>query len=88
MRRRPGSALAAACATLKWTKKYRDVQQTGRVAVVVDDLASVQPWRPRGIEVRGSAEAVDGERPLIRIHPERIVHWGLGSDTKARTVKR
>src|SRR5687768_1494768 len=54
------------------TKKYRDVQRSGRAAIVVDDLASVEPWRPRGIEVRGRAEAVDGERPVIRIHPERI----------------
>jgi pyridoxamine 5'-phosphate oxidase family protein len=70
------------------SKKYRDVQRTGRAAVVVDDLESVSPWRPRGIEVRGRAEAVNGDRPLIRIHPERIVPWGLGSEGGARTVKR
>jgi pyridoxamine 5'-phosphate oxidase family protein len=60
------------------TKKYRDVQRTGRAAFVVDDLASVDPWRPRGIEVRGRAEAVDGDRPLIRVHPDRVRSWGLG----------
>ncbi len=59
------------------TKKYRDVRRSGRAAVVIDDLASTDPWRPRGIEVRGRAEAVDGDRPVIRIHPERIVSWGL-----------
>jgi pyridoxamine 5'-phosphate oxidase family protein len=59
------------------SKKYRDVQRTGRAAIVVDDLASTTPWRPRGIEVRGRAEALDGDRPLIRIHPDRIVSWGL-----------
>lgn len=59
------------------TKKYRDVQRSGRAAFVVDDLASTNPWRPRGVEVRGRAEALGGERPLIRIHPERIVSWGL-----------
>ena len=37
-------------------KKYRDVQQNPRVAFVVDDLASVNPWRARGIEVRGEAD--------------------------------
>ena len=57
------------------TKKYRDVLRTGRAAVVIDDV--LPPWRPRGIEVRGRAEAVDGERALIRIHPERIVSWGI-----------
>ena len=57
------------------TKKYRDVRRTGRGAVVIDDV--LPPWRPRGIEVRGRAEAVGGVRPLIRIHPERIVSWGI-----------
>lgn len=60
------------------TKKYRDVERSGRAAIVVDDLASTNPWRPRGVEVRGRAEAIDGERPLIRIHPERVRSWGVG----------
>jgi pyridoxamine 5'-phosphate oxidase family protein len=60
------------------SKKYRDVTRSGRAAIVVDDLASVDPWRPRGIEVRGRAEAMDGDRPLIRIHPDRVVSWGIG----------
>jgi pyridoxamine 5'-phosphate oxidase family protein len=68
------------------TKKYRDVERHGRAAVVVDDLASTDPWRPRGIEVRGRAEAIDGDRPLIRIYPERIVPWGLEPNGSARTV--
>jgi pyridoxamine 5'-phosphate oxidase family protein len=68
------------------TKKYRDVERHGRAAIVVDDLASIDPWRPRGIEVRGRAEAIDGPRPLIRIHPERIVPWGLEPNGKSRTV--
>jgi len=59
------------------TKKYRDVKRTGRAAIVIDDLASVDPWRPRGVEVRGSAEALDGPRPMIRIHPDRVVSWGI-----------
>jgi pyridoxamine 5'-phosphate oxidase family protein len=62
---------------LERTKKYRDVARAGRAAIVVDDLASTSPWRPRGVEVRGRAEALDGPRPLIRIHPDRIVSWGL-----------
>ena len=66
------------------TKKYRDVRRTGRAAVVIDEV--LLPWRPRGIEVRGRAEAVDGERPLIRIHPERIVSWGI-SDRHGRSAR-
>lgn len=41
-------------------------------------LASVDPWRPRGVEVRGRAEALEAPVPQIRIHPDRIVSWGLG----------
>jgi pyridoxamine 5'-phosphate oxidase family protein len=59
------------------TKKFRDVARTGRAAIVIDDLASVDPWRPRAVEVRGHAEASERPRPTIRIHPERIRSWGL-----------
>lgn len=59
------------------SKKWRDVARTGRAAFVADDLASTDPWRPQGIEVRGAAEALEEERPLIRIQPERIIAWGL-----------
>ena len=59
------------------TKKFRDIRRSGRAALVVDDLASTDPWRPRGIEVRGRAEAIEDPKPLLRIHPERIVAWGL-----------
>jgi pyridoxamine 5'-phosphate oxidase family protein len=64
------------------SKKYRDVKRSGRAAIVIDDLASVDPWRPRGIEVRGRADAVTDPGPMIRIHPDRVVSWGLdaGSD--------
>ena len=72
---------------LETTKKFRDVAAHGRAAVVIDDLASTDPWLPRGIEVRGRAEALDGDRPLIRIHPERIVSWGIeGGERYARSV--
>jgi pyridoxamine 5'-phosphate oxidase family protein len=70
------------------TKKWRDVARSGRAAVVIDDLASVDPWRPRAIEVRGRAEALLGPPALIRIHPERIVSWGIGPQRNARTVTR
>jgi pyridoxamine 5'-phosphate oxidase family protein len=69
------------------TKKYRDVQANGWAAIVVDDLVSVDPWRPRMLEIRGRAEAVpDGGRQLgpgfgdafIRIHPEKVNAFGIG----------
>ncbi|MFL5884320.1 MAG: PPOX class F420-dependent oxidoreductase [Thermoleophilaceae bacterium] len=75
---------------LDQTKKFRDIQRSGRAAVVIDDLASIDPWRPRGIEVRGRAEALSGAHAVIRIHPQRIVSWGLETaavgQRHARTV--
>jgi pyridoxamine 5'-phosphate oxidase family protein len=67
------------------SRKYRNVQADPRVSFVVDDLASTDPWRPRGIEIRGRAEALlaggaTGEglsAEIIRIHPRR--GSGLGS---------
>jgi pyridoxamine 5'-phosphate oxidase family protein len=73
---------------LQRTKKFRDVARTGRVAIVIDDLESVDPWRPRGIEVRGRGEAIALPTPLIRVHPERIITWGLAGGESARTVAR
>jgi pyridoxamine 5'-phosphate oxidase family protein len=73
---------------LEDTKKFRDVARTGRAAIVVDDLASTDPWHPRAVEVRGRAEAIPLPTPLIRIYPERIVSWGLEAGRSARTVAR
>jgi pyridoxamine 5'-phosphate oxidase family protein len=70
------------------TKKFRDARRSGRAAIVIDDLASTDPWRPRGIEVRGRAEILDGARPLIRIHPERIVSWGIESEEMGKRHSR
>jgi len=71
------------------TKKYRDVARSGRAAIVIDDV--LPPWQPRGIEVRGRAEAVAQPQPTIRIHPGRIVSWGLETvgqgSRRARTVR-
>jgi pyridoxamine 5'-phosphate oxidase family protein len=61
------------------SRKFRNVLDNGRVAFVVDDLASVKPWRPRCLEIRGHAEAISGSPPgpLIRIYPERIISFGI-----------
>jgi pyridoxamine 5'-phosphate oxidase family protein len=71
---------------LEQSKKFRDVARSGRAAIVIDDVESTDPWRPRAIEVRGRAEAIALPTPLIRIHPERIVSWGLGQGRGGRTV--
>ncbi len=72
---------------LERSKKFRDIARTGRAAIVVDDLESTEPWRPRAVEIRGRAEAIALPTPLIRIHPERILSWGLGQGRSARTVE-
>ena len=68
------------------TKKFRDVVRSGRAAIVIDDIVSVNPFRPRAIEVRGPAEAVREPEALIRIHPQRVVSWGIEDRRMARTV--
>jgi pyridoxamine 5'-phosphate oxidase family protein len=73
---------------LEHSKKFRDVARSGRAAIVIDDLETTDPWRPRAIEVRGRGEAIALPTPLIRIHPERIVSWGLGRGRSGRTVTR
>jgi pyridoxamine 5'-phosphate oxidase family protein len=69
---------------LELTKKFRDVARSGRAAIVIDDLGDGDEWHPRGIEVRGRGEAIALPTPLIRIHPERIVSWGIEAGRRAR----
>ena len=57
------------------SRKFRDVAATGRAALVVDDV--LPPWRPRGIEIRGRAEAIAGAAAHILLSPEHVVSWGL-----------
>jgi pyridoxamine 5'-phosphate oxidase family protein len=70
------------------TRKFRNVAANGEAAFVVDDIASVDPWVVRCFEVRGIAEALTDQIPaspymspeVIRIHPRRIISWGMGQD--------
>ena len=67
------------------SRKFRNVADNGRVAFVVDDIASIDPWRVRCLEIRGHAEAIaapaDSAAPIdgaiIRIHPRRIISFGM-----------
>jgi PPOX class F420-dependent enzyme/OxyR family protein len=79
------------------SKKLRDVARTGRAAFVVDDIAG--PGHPRGIEVRGRAEALpaggrdyrpDADPEMIRLSPTYIATWGIEGDPHypiGRTVR-
>ena len=41
--------------------KFRNIQQNNKVGLVVDDLVSTNPWTPRFIIIRGTAEDPHGE---------------------------
>lgn len=64
------------------TVRYRNVQSNPRVSVVIDDLASTNPWSPRGIKIIGTAviEEHDGS-PRFRISPDAIVSWAINDTT-------
>jgi pyridoxamine 5'-phosphate oxidase family protein len=79
------------------SRKFRNVADNGRVAFVIDDIASTDPWRVRCLEIRGTAEAISDPAAtdfaastdsngdagvsgaIIRIHPGRIISFGLDS---------
>jgi pyridoxamine 5'-phosphate oxidase family protein len=67
------------------SQKFRNVSRNGYAALVIDDIASVDPWRVRFLEIRGTAEAVTtaggtadpGDTAVIRIQPARILSFGI-----------
>ena len=90
-----GSGMAA-------SKKFRDVVANANVALVVDDVAEVEPWTPRGVEVRGRAEArtaggadvgkrlgaaFDFDPAWILVRPRRIVSWGIDGSSYAVSAR-
>ncbi len=78
------------------TRKFHNIAANGQVAYVVDDIASLDPWSVRGVEIRGTAEALRDHTPpashlspeVIRLHPRRIISWNLGDggEGSRRTV--
>jgi len=74
------------------TKKWRDAQANPKVTFLLDDVLR-NPRRARAIEVRGRAEALatgggtinprfpNFAEEFLRIHPTRIVSWGLADGT-------
>jgi pyridoxamine 5'-phosphate oxidase family protein len=72
------------------SRKFHNIETNPEVAFVVDDLASVNPWKARGVQIRGTAEALSNQASgdsgmsdeVIRIHPRRLFSWGLGADGK------
>ena len=74
------------------TQKFRNVARNGLASFVIDDV--LPPFQPRGVEIRGHAEAFpDGGQSisatfspaLIRLTPGRIISWNLTTGDPAQT---
>jgi pyridoxamine 5'-phosphate oxidase family protein len=60
--------------------KFRNLMANDKIAFVVDDLASVNPWKVRGVEIRGKAKPAktSDDVTMVTIIPLNIRSWGLG----------
>ena len=78
------------------SRKFRNVQRNGQVALVVDDLVSRDPWTVRGLEIRGTAVALEDVEPpvpfmsreIIRITPTWVTSWGVDPEAPGRYSRR
>jgi len=71
---------------LSKTLKFKNVQANPRVALVIDDPESPDPFKPRGIKIHGNADIVTREGYVgfgmyIRIKPAVI--WSGGIEAPA-----
>ena len=64
------------------TVRYRNINANPRVSTIIDDLASVDPWSPRGLKLIGTATIDDGPPPRFRIAPAVIISWGINDSTR------
>jgi len=72
--------------TMSKSWKFRNLAHNNKVAFVVDDIASTNPWRVRSLEIRGIAEGIETptdsaagmDGAIIRVHPRRIISFGIG----------
>lgn len=77
------------------SKKFKNIRTSPKVAVVIDDLASRDPWTVRGVEIRGTAEALQDvdpprqgmSREVIRVTPRRIISWGVDPEHPGHTAR-
>ena len=78
------------------SRKFRNVQRNRQVALVVDDLVSRDPWTVRGLEIRGTAVALEDvdppvpfmSREVIRITPTWVTSWGVDPEAPGRYSRR
>ena len=77
-----GDEIVTAGFDITHTVRFKNIQNNPRATLVIDDLATVNPWSPRGIKIIGTAviETFDGS-PRFRITPEVIVSWAINDTT-------
>jgi len=77
-----GDDIVTAGFNITKTVRYRNIQSNPRATLVIDDLATIDPWSPRGIKITGTAtiEEIDGA-PRFRITPEVIISWAVNDTT-------
>ena len=80
------------------SRKFRNLASNNTVALVIDDIASRNPWRVRCLEIRGTAERAESgelraepngdeiDTAIIRITPRRIISFGI-DDTETEPHK-
>ena len=77
-----GDDIVTAGFDITHTVRYKNIMTNPRATVVIDDLASVNPWSPRGIKVVGTVVIEDHEGgPRFRIKPQVIISWGINDTT-------
>jgi pyridoxamine 5'-phosphate oxidase family protein len=65
------------------TLKYKNVVNgNAKVALVIDDMESFSPPKPRGLKLHGIAEVVQrqgqsGEGKYLKIRPQKYWSWGI-----------
>jgi pyridoxamine 5'-phosphate oxidase family protein len=81
-----GDVIVSGGLDLTKTIRYHHLQANRIAAIVIDELASVDPWTPRGVKLRGPAELNQGENGAwsIRITPKTIWSWGINEGAAHR----
>ncbi|MCU1689855.1 MAG: pyridoxamine 5-phosphate oxidase [Pseudonocardiales bacterium] len=71
------------------TQKWKNVETNPKIAFVVDDLISTDPWKMRMLEIRGTVEMLlnptdvvrpGGDGAVMRLHPVKVISMGIDPD--------
>ena len=68
--------------------KFKNVQNNSKVAIIIDDLKTIDPWDPRGVRIYGTADIVmrqggymdetgHSNHEYIRITAYKKWSWGI-----------